>query len=123
MLPCDICGKSGHSWFNCPKRSTKPDNWKPDRLTKKSDAEKLAHDMSVYGMAASVDGKHVDLADVQLPPPTSKSPFVVSVSDVINKRGRGRPASIDDMKAYKAAKQREYRADRKRRAALREAKP
>ncbi len=32
LLPCDICGKSGHPWFECPLRGTKPEGWKPARL-------------------------------------------------------------------------------------------
>lgn len=40
MLPCDICSKLGHAWFNCPERQVRPKDfppgWKPARLTKSS---------------------------------------------------------------------------------------
>jgi hypothetical protein len=90
MIPCDICGKEGHAWFDCPKRSSKPSDWKPDRLMKPA---------------------KIDLRPGTVPEPVAfisatKGEAFVEVA----KRGRGRPASIDDMKAYKAAKQREYRA-------------
>lgn len=102
MIPCDICGKEGHAWFNCPKRSSKPANWKPARLLPAA----RGSDLMPQGVKpkAIVVVAHDDLAR-DLP-----AASLAKISEVQQKRGRGRPPSIDDMKAYKAAKQREYRA-------------
>ena len=63
-----------------------------DITPKKSDAEKLVDDMVVFGTAASIDGKHIDLADVVLPA-TGPNPYEAV------KRGRGRPSKGYDKKA------------------------
>jgi hypothetical protein len=86
MHPCDICGKTSHVWFNCPLRDTKPKDWKPERLLTKSTAPLESRTRRI-GSA-------------------KESPTV----DTAPKPKRGRPKTITDMAAYKAAKQREYRA-------------
>lgn len=88
---CAFCS-GPHVWWDCRK---KPDGWKP---TVKAESKIVA------GLRQAVDhasGK--ELAAVVTTVHVSDG-AVVSV-----KRGRGRPKSIDDMRAYKAAKAREYR--------------
>jgi hypothetical protein len=110
-LPCDICEKMGHPWFDCPKRSTKPPDWKPERLTRaKPDlpANRVRHvsdaspaPASGLDLARRTDGpieQHV-LASAR-PAPTSQ-------------RTIGRPKTITDMKAYKREKAVKYRANKK----------
>lgn len=99
MIPCDICGKAGHPWFDCPKRGDVPANWKPPRLAGKP-----------APAAAPV---------VPAPPPPpekiAKAKKALAkaedITDVVKKVGR--PRLHADRKAYKAEKQRQYRAKQK----------
>lgn len=162
MLPCDICGKSGHSWFDCPKRSTMPPGWKPERLRRAEVEVRIAtrqRGKSAYVAmmteAALNAGKTVAIIKpdgaVEVRGPgaakdiTPKAEIVVAIdpaspggdhdAEMIGKvtadgkieiislthghpRKPGRPKSIEDMRAYKARKQREYR---QRKAAEKEA--
>lgn len=87
MHPCDICGKTSHVWFNCPLRDTKPKDWKPERLSQHPAAKIMAGLQEALDVAKG-----------------NAEPYAV------HKRGPGRPKTITDMAAYKAQKQREYRA-------------
>lgn len=154
MIPCDICGKATHIWYDCPKRSTKPDGWKPDRLRNKA----LAADAQLEGGKRSDQRSGIVAEGPPSAPKASTAPDggrdksqakaskgkaerkrarkpdgdasrpsdtaevsqgapAKAASAAIPKRGRGRPRIIEDRRAYKAQKQREYRAK------LKEAKP
>jgi hypothetical protein len=171
MLPCDICGKAGHSWFDCPKRSTKSADWKPERLRKAKVETRIASHqrgksayvamateaalnagktvttisrdgtVEVRGPGAAKDITPIVAMDfatptgatmhLELPPPSAGHLAMLEALDEgrkqiteafavpsMTKRPPGRPKSIEDMRAYKAAKQREYR---QRKAAEKEA--
>lgn len=145
MLPCDICGKAGHSWFDCPKRSTKPADWKPERMRKAQAASRIASHQrgkSVYvemrteaalnagktvatisrggvvevrGPGAAKDitpmARAINIAPGKVPELVAEISATEGDAFSINppKRAPGRPKSIEDMRSYKAAKQREYR--------------
>jgi hypothetical protein len=101
----------GHPWFDCPKRSTKPDSWKPERLTRaKSDlpSNRLRHVSDAnpsiaggLGVAGRTDG------------PVEQRVLAPASPAASPKRLRGRPQTIDDMKSYKAEKQKLYRERKK----------
>lgn len=107
MLPCDICGKTVHSWFDCPQRGTKPPGWKPDRLI--TQPGKLIAEVPAGTRITSFTGKVIAVAPDTPPGVLRGDKFEALMFDQ-PKRGKGRPRSIDDMKAYKAEKQRIYRA-------------
>ena len=50
MNECEYCHRSGHVWFQCPK---KPDGWKPERLAKKSGMEAKKAKGVIPGSAAT----------------------------------------------------------------------
>lgn len=130
MLPCDICGKSGHSWFDCPDRKKKPEGWKPPRLAKHfappaadvvmadgstkhvvyAGGRKAGKMASVQKIANALREKGVSVVDLNEP---IKDALISKPADPELRPGRGRPKSIEDMKAYKAEKQRKYRADKR----------
>lgn len=131
MIPCDICGKSGHVWFACPLRSTKPADWKPDRLTKstvkardaaRSGSRCIPPPVDTKGRVAqpgsapkhrseaTVSGSHPDASSEVHEPRAGSNPAPIPL--IIGKR-RGRPQTITDMKAYKADKERQRRARNK----------
>jgi hypothetical protein len=119
MIPCDICGKLGHAWYDCPLKHTKPAGWKPDRLKKlrgrSSTVEQGRSKAKVAGSSPAALskkstaahprsareglGQYIPEAGTQAPPADTPK--------------RGRPKVHDDRKAYNAAKQREYRARKK----------
>lgn len=96
MLPCDICGKFGHPWFDCGDRGAKPVGWKPERLT----SSRKATSEEASGVAPV--------------PVLPAGPIKLDGGERPAKPGR--PKVHPDRKAYKAE------AERKRRAAAREAK-
>ena len=166
MLPCDICGKTNHVWFNCPKKPSEP-GWKPERLRKpavdtitlgngsrinlvgkksdvivstRPDIEKMTEaalnagkTVATIGPGGVIEVRGPGAAKDITPPPRDR--IIVGVDygsdegtvevigkvadgkleilSITTKPGRGRPKSIDDMKAYKAAKQRLYRQRQK----------
>jgi hypothetical protein len=145
MIPCDICSKQGHSWFDCPKRSTMPIGWKPDRLKKtrggslevragrnekpdagSNPAPRSKNTPRGSGTARKAPGGSAPRKSIAEPerapgissevkPATDLLPVRATQQGTQSapipiKRGRGRPKSIKDMRAYKAAKAKEYRA-------------
>ncbi len=102
---CEFCHSPAHIWFNCPK---KPDGWKPDRLKGVKPPAPIKTTVKSKGVEREFKVTPQELADnfgvilaKDAPPPT----------DIYApKRGRGRPKSIEDMRAYKAKKAKEYRA-------------
>lgn len=116
MLPCDICGKSRHSWFDCPERSKKPEGWKPERLRKPVGENPFlvgspyrAQLEALTTSKAVVMPQAIDLTPGQVPEPVAFISATKGEAFVETKRGKGRPKSIADMNAYKAEKQRQYR--------------
>lgn len=134
MLPCDICGKTSHPWFDCPKRSTKPADWKPERLIYGGGrkAGKTLRQHHAQPAAIDVETQTSEILHIALPPPSDGQVAILEAIEQgrkmiaetfrlqAGKRAPGRPKSIDDMRSYKAQKQREYR---QRKAAEKEAKP
>lgn len=101
---CEFCHSPAHIWFNCPK---KPDGWKPDRLKGVRPPAPTKVTVKPNGVDHQFKVTPQELADnfgvilaKDAPAPT----------ETHLKRGRGRPKSIDDMKAYKAEKARKRRA-------------
>lgn len=107
ILPCDWCGKFGHAYFACPDPK-KPAGWKPDRLKGVKPPIPTKTIVKPSGIEREFKVTPQELADnfgvilaKDEPPPTEV---------YAGKRGRGRPKTIDDMRAYKAKKERERRA-------------
>jgi hypothetical protein len=96
-MNCEYCGSPAHVWYDCRK---KPDGWKPERMAADA-AGRVGYERQGTGYDPHAAGP--ELVGRDKAPPA--------------KRGRGRPKTIKDMRAYKAQKAREYRA------AKREAKP
>lgn len=90
-VSCAYCSSPNHVWWDCPK---KPAGWKPPKA-----APRLIVVDSVKGHAS---GDGTDDRPVQM--------IEQAVALVVAKRGRGRPKSIPDMRAYKAEKAKAYRA-------------
>ena len=107
MVPCDICGKAGHPWFDCPRRGDVPANWKPPRLAgKPAPAAEPPKPKAPDAKTIETARKALDKADAKQRAKALAKPD--DITDVVKKAGR--PRLHPDRKAYKAAKQREYRA-------------
>jgi hypothetical protein len=107
MQPCDICGKTSHVWFNCPLRDTKPKDWKPKRLSKNQPLAAVMPHSTEPALEQVLSDSRKDLIN---PSSGHCDTGVRGAGEaVIPKPKRGRPKTIADMAAYKAAKQREYR--------------
>ena len=119
MLPCDICGKSGHPWFDCAQRGTKPIGWKPERLSRPAQAHEIGIRYGTKFIAEVPEGtKLIVHGDKVIAAGPNLQPSYVTDDGLvpIKPKKPGRPATGFDKKAYDRAKAAE------RRAAAREAK-
>lgn len=132
-MTCEICTRVTHEWYDCPKR---PDGYAPlARRGGRKESMQAALDPTIgraekietrsrpslhrtksaatRKSALNVEGHSaVDAlgARSEIPPVDGPQGEGNARPPAVLKRPRGRPASISDMKAYKAGKAREYRA-------------
>lgn len=107
-VSCAYCSSPNHVWWDCPK---KPDGWKLAPAVR-SISMPSRHGGKSLVVAQAVEnaldrGKTVlNLATGEVRGPGSAK----DITPIEPKRGRGRPKSITDMRAYKAEKAKAYRA-------------
>lgn len=94
---CAYCS-GPHVWWDCRK---KPEGWKPPKSVATAPEPKSSN-------VRTPGRENLDAATIAVS--ASDAGDAGSNPAMGAKRGRGRPKSIDDMRSYKAQKQRDYRA-------------